>query len=147
MQRNIKFPMCYRRMDQIPNTIGRHKQKKLFDILWGYKILRGASKLIAVSDSEVNQYKQIGIPEKKITVVPNGIDIESFKILPTKGTFRKKFGISEKYIILYLGRLNERKGIDFLIRSYFELKKEINDVLLVLAGSDDGYKSKAENIY
>lgn len=122
------------------------KFKSIFDRLFGYDILRDASKIIAVSNIEVNQYKQMGIPEEKIVTIPNGIDINYFKNLPEKGKFRKDFGIVEKHIILYLGRLNERKGIEFLIRSYAELCNELDDVVLILAGSDDGYKHKAELI-
>jgi glycosyltransferase involved in cell wall biosynthesis len=122
------------------------KLKTLFDKIFGYAILRDASKLIAVSNFEVDQYKQMNVPEEKITVIPNGIDLDSFKNLPPKGTFREKFSISEKHIILFLGRINEIKGIDFLIRSYAKLNDEIEDTVLIIAGSDDGYKSRAESL-
>ena len=118
--------------------------KYLFDIIFGYRILRDASKLIAVSNIEVEQYLQMDVPKEKIIVIPNGIETDSFINLPKNGDFRKQYGISEKYVILFLGRLHEIKGIDFLIRAYSELRKEVNDVVLVLAGPDDGYKAKAE---
>ena len=118
--------------------------KYLFDIIFGYRILRDASKLIAVSNIEVEQYLQMDVPKEKIIVIPNGIETDSFINLPKNGDFRKRYGISEKYIILFVGRLHERKGIDFLIRTYAELKNYVNDVVLVLAGPDDGYKAKAE---
>jgi glycosyltransferase involved in cell wall biosynthesis len=124
----------------------KQKFKKIFDFLIGNKILHDASKLIAVSDIEVEQYKQMGIDVEKIDLISNGIDVCLFDNLPEKGTFRKKFGVTENHVILYLGRLNERKGIDFLIKTYAELKKDIADCVLVLAGSDDGYKNKLDSI-
>lgn len=128
----------------LPRIIEKKGLKYLFDVFSGFKILRDASKVIAVSNIEVDQYLKMGVPKDKIVIIPNGIDVDSFNDLPEKGTFRKQYGISEKYIILFLGRLHEIKGIDFLIKSYAELKNELNDVVLVLAGSDDGYKAKAE---
>lgn len=120
--------------------------KKIFDIFFGYSILKYASKVIAVSKAEVEQYKQIGINENKIVIVPNGISLEAFNEPPSYGKFRKKYGIKENHIILFVGRIHKRKGIDFLIKSFSELTKEINDVVLVIAGSDDGYKKDLEKL-
>ena len=139
-----KIPYVLQAHGSVPRIIEKKGLKYLFDVFFGYKILRDASKVIAVSNVEVDQYVEIGVPKEKIVVIPNGIDVDSFIDLPKKGTFRKRYGISEKHIILFLGRLHERKGIDFLIKSYAELRKELDDVVLVLAGSDDGYKDKAK---
>lgn len=140
------IPYVLQSHGSVPRIIEKKGLKHIFDIIFGYNILRDASKVIAVSNVEVDQYVQMGVPKEKIIVIPNGIDVDSFNDLPKKGTFRKQYGISEKYIVLFLGRLHEIKGIDFLIKSYAELIKELDDVLLVLVGSDDGYKTKAETL-
>lgn len=142
--KKYNIPYVLQAHGSIPNTIGKQKQKNLYDTIWGNKILKDASQLIAVSNIEVDQYKQIGIPDEKIIVIPNGIDTESFRTLPKNGIFKKKYGISEKHVILFLGRLNEIKGIDFLIESYAKLVSEMDDVSLVIAGPNDGFKNKAE---
>lgn len=118
--------------------------KKVFDCIFGNRILNDASKVIAVSNTEVEQYVKINVPNEKITIVPNGLDNDAFNNLPENGTFRTKTGLSNDYIILFLGRLNKIKGIDFLIKSYAQLNKEMDDVVLVLAGPDGGYKHEAE---
>lgn len=144
--KKYNIPYVLQAHGSIPNTIGKQDQKRLFDALCGKKILKDASKLIAVSNIEVDQYLQMNIPLEKVVVVPNGIDVGSFSSLPDKGTFRKKHSINEKHMILFLGRLHERKGIDFLIKSFAELLTEINNVVLVLAGSNDGYLDKAKSL-
>lgn len=127
--------------------IGRmYTFKLLFDVVFGYKILRDASRMIAVSNIEINQYVQMGIPAGNIAIIPNGIDTTSIYKLYEKGTFRIKYGIHEKHIILFLGRLNERKGVDFLIKSFAQLRLTIDDVILIIIGSDDGYRSEIENL-
>lgn len=71
-------------------------------------------------------------------VVPNGIDLAKYKNLPNKGSFRKKFSISnDKKIILFLGRIHKQKGIDLLINSFEECVKNCSDLLLVVVGSGD----------
>ena len=114
--------------------------KKVFDKIWGQKILNDASKVIALTKTESEQYQKMGVPEDKIEIVPNGINLSEYQNLPRKGQFKKKYGIknSEK-VILYLGRLHKTKGIDLLIKTFSEISKELDNVKLVIAGPDDGF--------
>lgn len=125
-------------------------RKWLYDTLFGYKILKNASKLIALSRTEAEQFKEFGIQEDKIAIIPHGIDLSQYKKLTPKGTFKKKYGIenSGKKIILYLGRIHRTKGIDFLLKAYAYLIKNMKykDALLVIAGPDDGYLNDAKQL-
>ncbi|GAH68144.1 unnamed protein product, partial [marine sediment metagenome] len=138
------IPYVLQAHGSVLRIIEKQKLKKIYDIFWGYKILKDASKLIAVSNIEVEQYKQLGVDKNKIEVISNGIDIESFKNLPERNQFKRKYRVREKYMILFLGRVHKIKGIDFLIKSFSKLIKEINDAVLVIAGQDDGYKKEAK---
>jgi glycosyltransferase involved in cell wall biosynthesis len=120
---------------------GRRRRKLLFNILFGNKILRGASKVIALSSVEKLQYRSVGLPDHKIVIIPNGIDLSNFANLAPKGSFKSNFKIgSRKKIILYLGRIHKTKGIDLLIRAFAFLVNTFKDenLLLVIAGPDDG---------
>ena len=144
--RKYKIPYVLQAHGSVLPIFQKERLKKIFDIFFGNRILRDASKVIAVSKSEVEQYKQMNIGEDKIVIVSNGIDIEAFKDLPTHGNFREKYDIKEDHIILFLGRIHKVKGTDFLIKSFSELTKEMNDVVLVLIGSDDGYREEGEKL-
>lgn len=114
--------------------------KKIYDLLWGNKLLKNASKCIAVSRMERYQYLQMDIPENKIAIIPNGIDISDFKNLPEKGIFRNRYSIKpDEKIILYLGRVHKSKGIDFLINAFSKLVVQNNNTRLVIIGPDAGY--------
>ena len=130
----------------IPYTQKGRRFKNIVGQFFGYRILKDASKVIAVTKTEVEQYKQAGVYEDKIVTIPDGIDIEAFKDLPTYGKFREKYNIKENHIILFLGRIHKRKGIDFLIKSFSKLTREMSDVVLVIIGSDDGYKIELEKL-
>lgn len=113
----------------------------VLDKLVSEKIVKNASKIITLSQVEDEQYRAIGVPEKKIAIIPNGIDISKYAKLPPKGLFKKKLDISEdKRIILYLGRIHKTKGLDFLLNAYAYYVKNIkyNDTILVISGPDDG---------
>ncbi len=138
------IPYVLQAHGSVLRIIEKQKLKKIYDTFWGYKILKHASKVIAVSNIEVEQYKQLGVGKDKIEVIPNGIDTDSFKNLPEPNQFKRKYHIREKYLILFLGRVHKIKGIDFLIKSFSKLTKELDDAVLVIAGQDDGYKREAK---
>jgi glycosyltransferase involved in cell wall biosynthesis len=125
--------------------LGKQILKRSFDLVWGYSLLQDASRIIALTDVEVAQYEYMRIKKEKIEKVPNGININEFRSLPSQGRFKYKYKIdtSEK-IILYLGRIHWIKGLDLLIESFTDLSKDRADVKLVLVGPDDGYKNILE---
>lgn len=144
--RKYGVPYILQAHGSLPNDIGNNRLKNLFDFLWGKRMLRGASKVVAVSDVEVDQYLHYGMGRDKVDCVSNGINLSQYSHLPKYGKFRRIYGIREKNIILYLGRVNERKGVDFLIRSFSLLRKSLSDVILVIAGADDGYKPVLQDL-
>ena len=115
---------------------------KIFSIFFGYKILKDASKVIALTETEAEQYKKICVDEDKIEIVPNGINLSEYENLPKRGDFRKRYSIREnEKIVLYLGRIHKIKGLDMLVRAFADLVKELDDVRLVIVGPDDGFLS------
>jgi len=116
--------------------------KKVFDELWGYKILYNSSFALALTDVEKEQYIKMGIDEEKIAIVPLGISLEEYNDLPQYGEFREKYNISDgTKLIGFIGRLHKIKGLDILLKS-FKLLLSNNpdfDVKLAIIGPDDGF--------
>jgi len=125
----------------------KQKFKKMFDIFFGYNILKDASRVIALNETEAFQYRKMGVDPNKINIIPNGIDISDYNNAPKKGVFRATNSISDKgKIILYVGRLHRNKGIDLLVNSYSILMKDIPDSKLVIMGPDDGFLAELEKL-
>lgn len=119
--------------------------KKLYDLVWGDKILENSSKLIALTDTESEQYQTMRVPKNKIKIIPNGLDIKEFENLPNRGEFRRKYQITDDCkIILYIGRLHGTKGLDLLIDAFHKVIKEKINCKLVIIGPDDGYLSQIQ---
>jgi glycosyltransferase involved in cell wall biosynthesis len=62
-------------------------------------------------------------------------------MLPRRGIFRSQFPeIGDAFLILFLGRLNFKKGLDLLAKSYGIVARQCQAVHLVIAGPDnEGY--------
>lgn len=142
----------YARKHRVPHVIDAHgsaeklkgaKQllKRLYDNAFGYRILRGASQVIAETEVGASEYRQLGVDSSKITIIHPPFEIGEFAQLPPRGLFKSKYGIMDKHIILFLGRIHWVKGLDFLVKSFYELCQVRNDTVLVVVGIDDGYKS------
>ena len=111
------------------------------------KLMKRSDALIAVSKYTVNELTELyGIEKNKIHVIYNGVDTERFKPRPNSIELRKEFGLDpEKKMVLFVGRLYHRKGIDTLLRSVPPILKEYRNVKFVISGT--GFKQKEESLY
>ena len=143
--RKYSIPYVLQAHGSLPRIMDKKSLKWLYDLLFGYRLLRDASKVVALSHLEAEQYKGMGVPEGKIEVIPNGINLSEYSHLPPKGSFKKKFGINDyEKIILYLGRIHRIKGIDILVKAFANVIEKLEDVRLVVVGPDDGYLREIE---
>jgi glycosyltransferase involved in cell wall biosynthesis len=70
------------------------------------------------------------IDSHKITVIPNGVNLTRFSIKPS---FRSKFKVTSKHIVLYAGQLIELKGVEYFVEMAATIVKEgIDDVAFVM---------------
>jgi len=149
--KRYKIPYILQAHGSLPVFNGKPKDwqrlKKIYNKFFGLKMLKNASKCIALNEMEAEHYRSMGVPKEKIAIIPNGIDLSEYAELPPKGSFKKKFNIPiDKKIILYLGRIHKTKGIDLLVRAYVYLINEMHfkDAILVVAGPDDGYLNEVK---
>jgi glycosyltransferase involved in cell wall biosynthesis len=119
-----------------PQNIGRPIFKKIFDLMFGHRMLRGANRIIAVSEEEAAIDRSMGVAPERIRVVYNGMNVDMRREQDIQ--MRQKWG-AKTNVVLYLGRISHTKGLDFLLRGFKKLTYTRNDVTLVIAGSNNGY--------
>ena len=74
-------------------------------------------------------------------IVPNGIDFAEFDDLPPKDEARTQLGLpTDSIVITFLGRLHRHKALDVFIPAFAEVAKFYPQVLLLLAGPDNGHE-------
>jgi glycosyltransferase involved in cell wall biosynthesis len=131
----------------LPHVGNYYLAKSVVDNIFADRLIKGAQRLIAVSDMEARQYQNAGIEREKISLIHNGLDLEEFAILPARGLFRLKYSISDQTkIILFLGRLHKIKGIDQIITAFNTLNNHLKKFILVIAGPDDGVLSNLQRM-
>lgn len=100
-------------------------------------------RIITISDYVGSTIKGIyPQAESKLVTIYSGVDLNRFRpytsdeALRIREALRKKHRLASKKVILYVGRLSIKKGVDVLIRAVLELAKKHPDIALVLVGSN-----------
>ncbi len=96
--------------------------------------LRKSVKVFTVCNDLKKTVTTLEIPEEKIIVVPNGVDIEQFKPVE-KVKLRKELGLPEdRKIMISVGGLVERKGFHRIVSALSSIKKVIPNVMYLIVG-------------
>jgi len=121
-------------------------KKDLVTALYQRRIL-GKADLIQINntDEEEDVIRYLGHRPANMVIVPNGMKVSEYINLPEKGIFRKKYNIQpDQHLVLFMGRLNIKKGLDLLLPAFLEVCEKLPDAMLILAGPDDGYQAETE---
>jgi len=81
-----------------------------------------------------------GIDEEKIYILPNTSETPQCAI----SDLRNQYGIGDRRVLLYLGRIMQEKGLDYLIKAFAKLKNQ-DDFFLMIAGQGE-YRSECERL-
>ena len=113
----------------------QHKalKKRVYAALVERPTLEQAACLHALTEAEAEDYRHFGCTGP-IAVIPNGVRIPA---RVTSELFLKSHHELEgKRIVLFLGRIHVKKGLDPLVRAWKEIARDYPDACLVLAGPD-----------
>lgn len=117
--------------------IGHRKKwiKPIFNFFLGNPIVHDASKVIALSRFEVAQFKPYQLEASHVEVIPNGIPVP--KIVETH---KPKLPSGVDSYFLYIGRIESRKNLLFLVDSFkVFLEKGGKSSLLIVGPVEYGY--------
>lgn len=123
----------------------RYWKKWLMSALFQKNYLRRADLIHVLTQEEAADVRlHAGHELSRLVVVPNGVRTADFTTLPARGTFRKAFELpADAPMVLFMSRLNRKKGLELLLPAFAEYARKNPDTLLVLAGADDGYEAEA----
>jgi len=98
-------------------------------------IVRHADRIIAeCPQDETDLVRLYGADRARITMVPCGVDLEEFAPGSRAGA-RRALGLADdEFVILQLGRMVPRKGVDNVLRALAWLPRDIRARLVVVGG-------------
>jgi glycosyltransferase involved in cell wall biosynthesis len=95
--------------------------------------------VFAVSESDRAQLLSWGIPEKKVTVIPNSVELDVFSPRIDGSRIRDKYGLFNAFVIIFHGFLSyppNREAAWILLDLFPSLLKKHSSVYLLLVGKN-----------
>jgi glycosyltransferase involved in cell wall biosynthesis len=127
---------------------GRSSLKLLWDKLLSPRIAPKIAHVVALAEAELDDiqalWTQFGQTKTGFSIVPNGVNLADFANLPNPVAFRQKFDLGDARIILFMGRLHARKGVEVLTRAF--LQARLPNTKLLLAGPDEGMRVSLKSL-
>jgi glycosyltransferase involved in cell wall biosynthesis len=118
--------------------------KKMYQRMFGSDLMAGASAVVATSEQELAELIAGGIPKEKIVLRRNGIAFPPE--FPERGVFRKSIGIADDAkLILFLGRLSQKKSPDLLLNAFATLASDTSLHLAFVGPDEAGMLGKLQN--
>lgn len=136
-----KIPFVYNLQDVFPDSLVNAGMTHEGSLLWkiGRKIenytYKNADKIIVISEGFKRNIMAKGVPEDKITVISNWIDLNSVQpIEKESNALYEEFGIDrDKYIVVYAGNFGATQGADIILKAAEKLKDK-PDIRFVIFG-------------
>lgn len=128
-----------------PAVATLHTLESPFDLGWGgvrrwlmYQACAHLSdRLICLTDRNARIAREIGLGRARITVLPNGIEVEQFDAPPQTGrqALRASLGIpGDAPLVVSVCVLRPEKGLDRLLATVPELLRRVPDVHVLIVG-------------
>ena len=100
-------------------------------------VVRTCDGFVAISPALSTAYAEAGLPADRLRLIPQGVDLEVFRPTSDKTALRRELALPVAGpLVLFVGSLIRRKGIDVLLRSWAALRVGRPDAHLLLVGRD-----------
>ena len=86
-----------------------------------------------ISEGMRERIIQKGLPTKKVALLPNWSNTSKIKPVPKDNSFRKEYGLSQKFILLHAGNMGEKQDFSIIIECAKKLAHD-KDIVFLLAG-------------
>jgi len=125
----------------------KKRVKKLIDLIYTKKMLKECGAIHASSDSEITEFQKFGIEREKIFRINIGFPQKDFEI-KERTNILDRLGIKkDSPYILFLGRIDPKKGIELLLKAFSKISADFKDIQLVIAGSGlESYENKIKEL-
>jgi glycosyltransferase involved in cell wall biosynthesis len=131
----VGCPVIYEDTDRFA-YFAKNKLSKFINRLIERYCIKKANHVISVGYSLEKSAKQIR-GDYNVSCIPNGVNYKIFSEISNNK--------NRENIMIYVGTVSEWSGLDLVIRSIPQIKKEVPDIKLIVVG-DGGYLNELKTI-
>lgn len=140
--RRLNLPIALSPHGTLNLRTGRGRLKTVWDRLLSPGVAQRIDHVIALNNAERMEaetlWKSFGTRQEptRFSVIPNGVDLGQFNKSELAKDFRKRYRLDDVPTALFMGRLQERKGVHVLIKAF--IAADVADARLLIVGPDEG---------
>lgn len=138
----LKLPIALSPHGTLSLGTGRGRMKSAWDQLLSAGLAQRIDHVIALTDFERAEAETLwgsfGARQRPtgFSVIPNGVRVEDLPLPAAAADLRRRYGLGEAPTVLFMGRLQARKGVDILIKAF--QAAAVADSRLLIVGPDEG---------
>lgn len=142
--RKQKIPYVVEPIGMYVPIVRNLRLKRWYHRIWGREMLEGAAAIIVTAEQEREDLLAAGFAGTKVVLRRNGV--EAPEKIPESGSFRKSLQLkADDKLILYLGRMSEKKSPDLLLKAFARLPEGAGHLAFV--GPDEsGMKARLQEM-
>ncbi|HET6607430.1 MAG TPA: glycosyltransferase [Rhodopila sp.] len=100
------------------------------------RALADAAGIVAVSRfTRQALIEGLGVPPEKIQLISNGVDLGRFSVQPSAKHLVDRYGLAGRRVLLTVGRLYARKGVDKVIEALPQILRGVPDLVYLVVGA------------
>ena len=124
-----RVPFIYNVQEIYPDMairLGAVRNKRIIDLLYRMEgfVYRKASALTVIASRMRERLLEKGVPDDKVHVIPNFVDISDLSPLPKMNDFSLKYNLQDKFVVSYAGNLGPAQGLTHFIDAAHLLRDE-----------------------
>jgi glycosyltransferase involved in cell wall biosynthesis len=134
-----KIPVLYESVlldEDTPGGVVKSKFGRLQ--VW---LMKSYQTILAISEALAEDYRKFGFSASQVFTLVNCVDDKLFspaKSAEEKISLRQKINIpSDAIVLVFVGSVIERKGVDVLVRAYVEASAKCPDLYLLIVGPNN----------
>lgn len=112
-------------------------------------LARRAARTTVLNPSIERAFRARNVPDERLTVVPNGVDLDRFQMVDAdeRDRIRATYGLdTDRPVVLFVGTIMPRKGVTDLVEAVADLEEDTQVILAGETDLDDEYVRTVETL-
>lgn len=108
------------------------------------KLYAAAQHIVALSPGMKAGVMEAGVPDEKVTVIPNSSDLDLFRPDLDGSAQRARLGLDDKFAAVYFGAMGRANGLEYAVEAAKILQDRGNDRIKLVLHGQGGTRSLLE---